>query len=219
MTKKLPLGGKEVLSVAGAASLIYTAIKSVTDKPSLAVIVALSMFVMILLCWSIYRIFNDDENRFKLVSMRKGDEAKGANKRIKQTQSAIRVTHFTEARPNERYISLMLKKLDSGVRIYRLVAEDSANGNIEWLKPFRQKKCYKEYKIRGKPIPVDFCVFDDQVVILYLPDDTHGGEFNKAIIFNNHKVALIFRDLFERLVLLSDVSYDDRQAKLETLNQ
>jgi hypothetical protein len=209
MRKHFPLGLSEILSLVGIASLTFTIINALTGKATIAIAVALSLLLSVIIFWSISRIYTSQETRYKLKYVQFGKEVREANKCIKKSEETIWVTHFTASYPSELYTSLMIEKMDQGVSVVRVVGEEIQKDSrtIDWLKKFRPNERYSEYISRREKMPFDFTIFDEQKVIIYFPLHPQSREFNKALILNNAKVASIFRGLFDRLTGNSDLHW------------
>ena len=97
----------------------------------------------------------------------------------------------------------MLERMKQGIGVVRIVAIDpeEAPDTYAWLQKFRaQRRYYTEYDYQGKPLPIDLMIFDDKKVIVYLSTNARSKEFDRAIKFDNPRVALVFRAMFERLI-------------------
>jgi hypothetical protein len=95
----------------------------------------------------------------------------------------------------------MLEKLDQGVHVTRIVGPNAGRDpkTASWLEKFRTHERYSEYLLSDAILPIDFSIFDDRVVILYLPANSEGNEYNQALVFRNPKLASLFRGIFARL--------------------
>lgn len=198
MRKWFPLSASELFGITGCASLVFTIFKESGYNGRLAAGIAVITFVAISILWGIARLWQYEGNRFQLAMERKGGEALT---QILNATELILVTHFGTLVPSDLYISHMLEKLSQGVPVIRIVGDNAHNDEKtkSWLGKFRGRERYSEYLVSSLFLPFDFAIYDGHIVILYLPTNAEGTEFNQAMIFRNPKIALIFRGIFEHL--------------------
>lgn len=199
MKEYFPLTGSEILSTAGAVSLLYTLLKENSVSTSNAAIIAILIFIIVLLFWSIHRIWRYEGNRFKLEYTR---DKKQVINVITRTKYKILTTHFTSLVPSDSYTSELIDKAKEGIELTRIIDNQSAQSqDIKiWLEKFQNQKKYSEYVYSGGEYPLDFSVFDEEFVVIYLPGSSQSKEFNWILTFRNKRLASIFSCIFEILM-------------------
>ncbi len=198
MRKWFPLSASELIGITGCASLVFTIFKESGFSGRLAAFIAVLTFVTISILWGIARLWQYEGNRFQLTLEKKGAEALA---QIINSTELILVTHLGTLVPSEIYIAHMLEKLNQGIPVIRIIGDNAyKDGKTEkWLEKFRGHERYSEYFVSNLFLPFDFAIYDGHIVILYLPTNAEGTEFNQALIFRNPKIALIFRGIFEQI--------------------
>ena len=211
MSKHFPLKWSELLSVAGAASLVFTFVKESTGNPTLAVYSGIGIFLVSVILWSISRIWTRSESRFKLVITKTGEEARDANVAIGKAQELVQVTYFMTSLPTRVYTAGLLEKMEQGISLVRIVAESTANTLEvrEWLQEFRSHGRYTEYVLKNIDLPFDFVICDNHKVILYLPTHAQSKSYKQALVFDNPHVASGFKAIFEKLTLEAERTWDE----------
>jgi hypothetical protein len=210
MSNLFPLKWSELLSLAGAASLVFTFVKEGTGKPKYAIIAGLSIFFVLGIVWSISRIWAYSENRFKLVITKMGEEAEDANEGIGKSEELVQVTYFMTSLPTPVFTAGLLHKMTGGVSLVRIVGENTVNTPEvnEWLKNFRPSVRYTEYVLKHIHLPFDFVICDNHKVILYLPTHAQSKSYKQALVFDNAHVASGFKAIFERLTSEAELTWD-----------
>jgi hypothetical protein len=198
MRKWFPLSASELFGITGCASLVFTIFKESGSTGRIAAGIAVVTFVAISILWGIARLWQYEGNRFQLSMEKKEGEALT---QIINATELILVTHFGTLVPSELYISHMLEKLNQGIPVIRIIGDNAQSDEKTkiWLGKFRGRERYSEYLIPSLFLPFDFAIYDGHIVILYLPTNAEGTEFNQALMFRNPKIALIFRGIFEHL--------------------
>jgi hypothetical protein len=199
MRKWFPLSASELFGITGCASLVFTIFKELGSSGRWAAVIAILIFVAISILWGIARLWQYEGNRFQLTMEKRGTEALT---QITNSTELILVTHLGTLVPSEIYIAHMLEKLNQGIPVIRIVGDNAYNDEKTkiWLEKFRNHERYSEYFVSSLFLPFDFAIYDGHIVILYLPTNAEGTEFNQALIFRNPKIALIFRGIFEHLI-------------------
>ena len=197
-----PLAFGDLIVLLGIASIAYTITKELTDNPNLAVLIAANVLILSAILWAVSRIWQDTRNRFSVMDIERGKEGAEVSKCCRKANKTIRVTHFGKQIPTEAHTNLLLKKLDEGIRVSRIVSKNTLKDQkvLKWLNRFKGHKNYRQYNVPFRNLPINFSIYDSKIVVLYLPSSLKGVEFNNIIRFNNRVVASFFRIMYNCLI-------------------
>ena len=198
--KTFPLSLTEILAIASLAVTGFAISREFGVELLPATIATVAAIFIACSVFSIHRIWVKDGIRFEIRNVGKKGNLDVSPAFIEKAEASVLATHFTAILPSAKYTNRMLEKLEDKVTVSRLVDSETAKDEDvkAWLSDFHPHDRYSEVEVEGS-FPFDFTIFDDKVVILFLPTNVDGKDFNRAIIFRNPEVAGTFRTIFERL--------------------
>lgn len=140
------------------------------------------------------------ESKDKQYSFIRGDEGKELMQSIEASERSIMLTSFSLDEPTEEYISLMLRKLEDGVTVTRVIdARLSSASKPDWLKQFEGRKHYVERTVKNSVLPFDVYIFDDVVTKIYFPDSHDHEHFKRGVKFDNSSITSMFKTALYKL--------------------
>jgi hypothetical protein len=188
--KYSPLTSQEWVLLVGLSLAVWSLLDRILPTWP-AVLTTIAVFVATAIVWAIAKLWSATEYRFQFISSRNGEES---SHDILDARDSIFVTHFSRNVPTEKYIQLLLRKIDEEVNVTRVVpAEiDREHADYEWLKQFQGKKYYSEMAIDSRNWPFDVMIFDESKVKVLFPSNLNVDHFKRGILFNNPQVASMF---------------------------
>ena len=126
MKDKFPLNSSELMLIIGGHLTLYSILKEFGVDLWLCISIALSSLILISIFWSIAKLWQASENRFKLITCVGGASL---YKDIIEAKQSILVTHFTTEKPTDEYVSLIVGKLKSNIAVTRIIPEKLDKNN------------------------------------------------------------------------------------------
>ena len=198
MNNKFPLSKEEIMFLAGLYSICFSVLKEFGISLSLSIGVAIILFFLSAVIWSLAKLWQTTDKRYKLFTNADGQELR---KDIIEVKKSILVTHFSKSTPSDDYIALMLGRLNQGITITRLIPSSINKEDVDfkWLKKFEGLKYYIEKQVDGIFLPFDVIIYDDEKVEILFPISADSDHYSQGIEFNNSQVATMFRIALERI--------------------
>jgi hypothetical protein len=196
---RFPIALSEAFGFVGIGSFTYTILTNTPLSKLLAVIVAVTVFLLLCSLLIIYRFWNAKETSFRFLD---SDHGEAADSPVKAAQQLIQTTHFTGIVPYQPYIALLKNKMAEGVKVKRIVARDPHESptKYNWLDTFRDLPHYEQIDMHELfPLPLDIMIFDHHTVVLHLPSEVSGDDFHSAVLIENEKIARLFENMFTRM--------------------
>lgn len=201
---KPAFSASDVLAIIGFGFGLLQVGQAINPQNSWVWIIAATVsMVVIVLGWQIYLLQKRLHLTFKIVHAKRDYEGDEFVSTIRNSEKQIRVIHTVPRPPGEKITNELLRCLDRGVEVIRIIPEGLKQTPeiAKWLEQFKGQQHYREHILRGNEfrMPFSFLIVDDKEVFAYFPDSVATDTTTEVLYFQNGEVANLFRNVFQKL--------------------